>query len=316
MKTVYIIIPCYNEEEVLPITAGKMKEKLASLIERGKIAQNSKILFVNDGSKDNTWLIISKLHKEDKCFVGLNLSRNKGHQNALLAGLSYAADKCDATITIDADLQDDINAIDEMVDQFNNGIDIVYGVRDDRTTDSFFKRFTAEFFYRLMNRLGSDMVFNHADFRLMSKRAVEGLLEFKEYNLFLRGIVPMIGYNTGYVYYSRSERTVGETKYPLKKMISFALQGITSMSIKPIRLITLVGFLVFLVSIGVIIYSVIMHFLGQTITGWTSMMASIWAIGGLILLAIGIVGEYVGKIYLETKQRPRFIIQEVLDDDK
>lgn len=315
-KIIYIVIPCYNEEEMLPITATKMKEKMVSLVLNGKISERSKVLFVNDGSKDKTWEIIKDLHNNDKLFLGLNLSRNRGHQNALLAGLMYSKENCDAAITIDADLQDDINAIDEMIESYLNGIDIVYGVRKDRKKDKFFKRFTAELFYRLINSLGAETVFNHADFRLMSKRAIEGLGEFKETNLFLRGIVPMIGYNTGYVYYQRNERIAGKTKYPLKKMISFALQGITSLSVKPIRLITVSGFLVFLVSIAVIIYSIIRNAFGQTVPGWTSMMASIWGIGGLILLAIGIVGEYIGKIYLETKMRPRYIVEEILDDKR
>ena len=313
-NTLYVVVPCYNEEEVLPETAKRLKQKMQALMQTHKISEQSKVVFVNDGSKDGTWALISQLHEQDKLFSGVNLSRNRGHQNALLAGLMTVKDLADMTISMDADLQDDIDAMDAMVDQYLQGVDIVYGVRSKRKTDSFFKRFTAEAFYRLMNALGANTVFNHADYRLMSRRALEGLAEFKEVNLFLRGIVPMIGYTTGTVYYDRSERFAGESKYPLKKMLSFAIEGITSLSVKPIRLIIGLGFTVFLISIVMIIYALVRFFLGQTVTGWASVMASVWAIGGLLLLSVGIVGEYIGKIYLETKARPRFLIEQFLNE--
>lgn len=310
----YIVIPCYNEEEVLPETAKRLKVKMNNLIEKRKISPESRVVMVNDGSKDKTWPIISALHEEDLLFSGINLSRNRGHQNALLAGLMTVKDLADAVISMDADLQDDINAIDEMVDKFLDGCDIVYGVRSKRTTDSFFKRFTAESFYRLMNAMGANTVFNHADYRLMSKRALEGLAQFKEVNLFLRGIVPMIGYRTDTVTYERSERFAGESKYPLKKMVAFAMEGITSLSVKPIRLITGLGFVVFMVSIIMLIYIFVRFCMGATVAGWASVAVSVWAIGGLMLLSIGVVGEYIGKIYLESKARPRFIIEQFLNE--
>lgn len=310
----YMVIPCYNEQEVLPETSKRLKEKLSTLVKAGKIDPESRIIFVNDGSKDRTWEIIRRLHEEDPVFGGVNLSRNRGHQNALLAGLMTVKDHADMAISMDADLQDDINAIDEMVEKYLNGIDIVYGVRSSRAKDTFFKKATAEGFYKLMNTMGVNTVFNHADYRLMSKRALEGLAEFREVNLFLRGIVPMIGYSTDVVYYERGERFAGESKYPLGKMLSFAIEGITSLSTKPIRMITFLGFFIFLVSIGILIYSLVRHFMGATIVGWTTLMVSVWAIGGLILLSLGVVGEYIGKIYLETKARPRFLIEEFLND--
>ncbi|MBO5056305.1 MAG: glycosyltransferase family 2 protein [Lachnospiraceae bacterium] len=311
----YLVIPCYNEEEVLPETARRLKEKISFLIEKGKIDKGSRILFVNDGSRDKTWDIISALHEENCLYSGINLSRNRGHQNALLAGLMTAKEHADMVISMDADLQDDINAVDEMVDKYLSGIDIVYGVRSSRAKDTFFKKATAEGFYKLMNSMGANTVFNHADYRLMSKRALEGLAEFQEVNLFLRGIVPMIGYSWDVVYYERGERFAGESKYPLGKMISFAIEGITSLSTKPIRLITGLGFFIFLVSIGILIYSLVRHFMGATIVGWTTLMVSVWAIGGLILLSLGVVGEYIGKIYLETKARPRYIIEQFLNEE-
>ena len=314
MDRLYIVVPCYNEEEVLPETARRLRAKMTALTEAGKIAPDSRVLFVNDGSKDRTWDIIRSLHESDPLFSGLDLSRNRGHQNALLAGLMTAKDRCDMAISMDADLQDDIDAVDEMVDKYRDGCDIVYGVRSSRTTDTFFKRFTAESFYRLMNFLGANVVFNHADYRLLSRRALEGLAQFKEVNLFLRGIVPMIGYRTDTVEYARGERFAGESKYPLKKMLSFAMEGITSLSTKPIRYITLLGFLIFLVSIAMLIYSVIRWAMGATIIGWASLICSVWAIGGLILLSLGVIGEYIGKIYLETKGRPRFLIRELLEE--
>ncbi|WP_297212124.1 glycosyltransferase family 2 protein [uncultured Flavonifractor sp.] len=310
----YIVVPCYNEEEVLPETARRLREKLEGLMAAGRIAPDSRVLFVNDGSRDRTWEIISQLHQQCPLFSGADLTRNRGHQNALLAGLMTARERCDMAISMDADLQDDIDAVDAMVEEYYGGCDIVYGVRSSRAKDTFFKRVTAEGFYRLMNTMGAETVFNHADYRLMSRRALEGLAQFREVNLFLRGIVPMIGYRTGTVEYERGERFAGESKYPLKKMLSFAMEGITSLSVKPIRMITALGFLVFLISIAMLIYSVARWAMGETILGWASLVCSVWAIGGLILLSLGVIGEYIGKIYLETKERPRFLIREVLED--
>ena len=310
----YIVVPCYNEEAVLPETSRRLKEKLEGLMAAGKIAPESRVLFVNDGSKDKTWEIISQLHEQCPLFSGADLTRNRGHQNALLAGLMTAKDRCDMAISMDADLQDDIDAVDAMVEQYYAGCDIVYGVRSSRKKDTFFKRFTAEGFYKLMNAMGAETVFNHADYRLMSRRALEGLSQFREVNLFLRGIVPMIGYRTAAVSYERGERFAGESKYPLKKMLSFAMEGITSLSVKPIRMITGLGFLVFLISIAMLIYSIVRWAMGETILGWASLICSVWAIGGLILLSLGVIGEYIGKIYLETKERPRFLLREVLED--
>jgi len=312
----YIVVPCYNEEEVLPETSKRLKAKVEGLVSEGKISEKSRILFVNDGSKDRTWELISRLHESDPIFSGVDLTRNRGHQNALLAGLMTAKEKCDMAISMDADLQDDVDAVDQMVEEYYAGCDIVYGVRSSRKKDTFFKRFTAEGFYRVMNALGAETVFNHADYRLMSKRALEGLAEFKEVNLFLRGIVPMVGYRSGTVTYERGERFAGESKYPLKKMLSFAMEGITSLSTKPLRWITGLGFFIFLVSIAMLIYSIVRWAMGETILGWASTICSVWAIGGLILLSLGVIGEYIGKIYLETKGRPRFLIREVLDDEK
>ena len=312
----YIVVPCYNEEEVLPETSKRLKEKVESLVSQGKVSEKSRILFVNDGSKDRTWELISSLHQTDPIFSGVDLTRNRGHQNALLAGLMTAKDRCDMAISMDADLQDDVDAVDRMVEEYYAGSDIVYGVRSSRKKDTFFKRFTAEGFYRVMNWMGAETVFNHADYRLMSKRALEGLAEFKEVNLFLRGIVPMVGYRTGTVEYERGERFAGESKYPLKKMLAFAMEGITSLSTKPLKWITGLGFLIFLVSIAMLIYSIVRWAMGETILGWASVICSVWAIGGLILLSLGVIGEYIGKIYLETKARPRFLIREVLDDEK
>ena len=312
----YIVVPCYNEEAVLPETAKRLGLKLKKLIEDKIVSDKSRVMFVNDGSKDKTWEIIKALHKDDGIFTGVNLSRNRGHQNALLAGLMTAKDKADVTISMDADLQDDINAADEMLKEYYGGCDIVYGVRSKRKTDTFFKKFTAEAFYRVMNFLGTETVFNHADYRLMSKRALEGLAEFREVNLFLRGIVPMIGYKTSSVYYERTERFAGESKYPLKKMISFALEGITSLSSKPIRYITIIGFLIFAVSILMLINFIVRWAIGVTVPGWASVICSVWAIGGLIMLSLGIIGEYIGKIYLEAKARPKYIIKEDLENEK
>ena len=309
----YIVVPCYNEQEVLRETAKLLREKLENLINNGTVSHKSRILFVNDGSKDRTLEIIEELYRECELFEGVNLSRNRGHQNALLAGLTVAKEKCDVTISMDADLQDDINAVDDMLREYYSGSDIVYGVRSKRKNDSFFKRFTAELFYRIMNFLGAETVFNHADYRLMSKRALIGLMSFKEVNLFLRGIVPMIGYRTSSIYYERAERFAGESKYPLKKMISFALQGITSLSIKPIRFITLIGFLIFIISLFMIIYFIVVWAIGKTVVGWATVVCSVWLIGGLIMLSLGVIGEYIGKIYLESKERPKFIIEKILE---
>lgn len=313
-KILYVVVPCYNEQEVLAETSKRLREKFQTLIGSGKIDKKSRIVFVNDGSKDNTWKIIEELHRQDNLFSGINLSRNRGHQNALLAGLMTVKDCADVAISMDADLQDDINAIDEMLEKYYAGNDIVYGVRSKRATDTFFKRFTAESFYKMMNAMGANTVYNHADYRLMSKRALEGLAEFKEVNLFLRGMVPMIGYTSDVVYYERSERFAGESKYPLKKMISFAIEGITSLSTKPIKMITNLGVFIFLFSFVILIYSLIRHFSGDTVAGWTTIIVSVWAIGGLILLSLGIIGEYIGKIYLESKERPRYIIEQFLNE--
>ena len=310
----YIVVPCYNEEAVLPETARRLRAKLEGLLAAGRIAPGSRVLFVNDGSKDGTWAIIQALHRECSLFSGVDLTRNRGHQNALLAGLFTAGERADMVVSMDADLQDDVDAVDEMVERYYQGCDIVYGVRSARKKDTFFKRVTAEGFYRLMNALGAETVFNHADYRLMSRRAIAGLAQFREVNLFLRGIVPMIGYNTAVVEYERGERFAGESKYPLKKMISFAAEGITSLSVKPIRYITLLGFAIFLVSIVMILYFILRWAMGETVIGWASVICSVWAIGGLVLLSLGVIGEYIGKIYLETKGRPRFLIREVLED--
>ncbi len=309
----YLVIPCYNEEAVLHETAKQLLEKMNSMFDRGMISRESKIMFVNDGSKDKTWEIIRELHESNPIYSGVKLSRNKGHQNALLAGLMTAKEKADMAISLDADLQDDVDVIDKMVEKYYEGNDVVYGVRSARDTDTFFKKFTAEGFYKIMQAMGVEIVFNHADYRLMSKRALEGLSEFREVNLFLRGIVPLIGYKSDIVTYERHERFAGESKYPLKKMLAFATDGITSFSIKPIRMITTCGFLIFAISLIMLIYFLVVHFMGRTVHGWTSTIVSIWAIDGLQLLAIGIVGEYIGKIYLETKARPKYIIETVLD---
>lgn len=316
MNCIYFVIPCYNEQEVLPITAEQLRIKYDQLLQSGLIAESSRILLVDDGSKDRTWQIISQLHQKDSRFQGVKLSHNRGHQNALLAGLMTARSFCDAAISLDADLQDDINAMDAMLQKFQDGCDIVYGVRSDRETDTVFKRCTAQGYYKFMSGMGGELVYNHADYRLMSRRALDGLAEFGEVNLFLRGIVPMIGYRSDIVTYARKERPAGKSKYPLKKMLAFAWEGLTSLSIRPIRMITILGTLIFLVSIGMLIYSVIRHAMGATITGWTSLAVSIWAIGGLQLLAIGIIGEYIGKVYLETKSRPKYIIETYLGDSE
>lgn len=307
-------VPCYNEQEVLRETARRLKEKFASLADKGKIDEKSRICFIDDGSKDETWAIIEALHREDTVFSGIKLSRNRGHQNALLCGLMTLKDHADAVISMDADLQDDIDAIDAMLDKYAAGCDVVYGVRSARKTDTAFKRFTAEAFYKLMRLLGADVVFNHADYRLMSRRALEGLAEFKEVNLFLRGLTPLVGYRSDVVYYERGARFAGESKYPLKKMLSFAWEGVTSLSTRPIALITRLGVLMFGLSAVMLLWFLVRHFTGHTVTGWSSLAVSIWAIGGLQLFAIGVVGEYIGKIYLETKARPRYLVETFLHD--
>ena len=313
----YLVIPCYNEEEVLPETTRRLKEKFSALTSAGRISELSRILLVDDGSKDHTWPMISALAKEDCRFGGVKLSRNRGHQNALLAGLMTAKGQCDCCISMDADLQDDIGAIDQMLDAFSEGYEVVYGVRSSRESDTFFKRSTAQGFYKFMKLMGVDIVYNHADYRLLSGRALEGLGQFREINLFLRGIVPLIGYKSTTVTYVRSERFAGESKYPLKKMLAFAFDGVTSFSVKPIRWVTGLGFLLFIASIIAVLYSLVVKLLGQTVAGWTATMISIWMIGGIQLLSLGVIGEYIGKIYTEVKDRPRFIIEAVeLDPGK
>ncbi len=311
MTTLYLVVPCYNEQEVLPETSRRLGEKLDALQAAGKIGTDSRVLLVDDGSRDTTWSIIESLSRRDERFGGVKLSRNKGHQNALLAGLTVASGHCDAVISLDADLQDDVNAIDEMIDRFHEGNEVVYGVRSSRATDTVFKRSTAGGFYTLMRMLGVDIVDNHADYRLLSGRALAALLEFKEVNLFLRGIVPLIGYQSTIVTYERAERFAGESKYPLKKMLLFAFDGITSFSIRPIRLVTLLGALIFSGSLIGLLVLLAQKLFGQTVQGWTTLMGSIWMLGGIQLLCLGIIGEYVGRIYQEAKQRPRFIIDQV-----
>ena len=311
-EKLYMVVPCYNEQEVLPETSKQLKAKYTALMEQGLISRESRIVFVNDGSTDNTWELIIDLHRQDKTFAGIDLSRNRGHQNALLAGLLTVKDYADIVISMDADLQDDIGAIDEMIDRYLDGNDVVYGVRSQRDSDTWFKRTTAGCFYKVIRFLGADIIDNHADFRLMSQRALNGLAEFPEVNLFLRGLVPMIGYKSAIVYYKRQERFSGESKYPLKKMIFFAMQGITSLTVEPIRLITKLGLTVFIVSLFIMAFIIFQYLNGKTIVGWTSLICSVWLLGGLVLISIGTVGEYIGKIYLETKHRPRYIVREFL----
>lgn len=308
--TLYIVIPCYNEEKVLPITSSIFLEKIINLINAGKVSEQSRILFVNDGSRDTTWDIICRLAKADEHYMGICLSRNRGHQNALLAGLMEAKDQCDITISIDCDGQDDINAMDEMVDAYLEGAEVVYGVRSKRETDTFFKRFTAESFYKLLNWMGADVVFNHADYRLVSSRVLNAFADFKEVNIFLRGMFPLVGFKSTSVYYERHERLAGESHYPLRKMVALAFDGITSLSIKPIRIITGLGITISVVSFLLIIYTLVSYFSGNTVPGWSSSLIATCLLGGIQLVSLGVIGEYVGKIYLETKQRPRFIISQ------
>ncbi|MBQ9610734.1 MAG: glycosyltransferase family 2 protein [Lachnospiraceae bacterium] len=310
IPVLYVVIPCYNEEEVLRENNKRLNIKIENMIKAGIISEKSRIMYVDDGSRDKTWNIICELYENNKYSLGLRLSKNRGHQNALLAGLFESAKYSDIVISMDADLQDDIEVMDEFVKEYNLGSDIVYGVRNSRKKDTAFKRGTALMFYRLMKTLGVDMVYNHADYRLMSKRAIETLESYKEVNLFLRGIVPLIGFKTSQVEYERGERFAGESKYPLNKMIQFAIEGITSFSVRPIRIITVSGIIISLVSLIMIIYSVIGHFLGYTITGWTTLVVALYFLGGFQIFSIGIVGEYIGKIYLEVKQRPRYTIAE------
>ena len=316
MKTprLYIVIPCYNEEAVLPITAPLFRDKLLSLSAQGKISPDSRVLFVNDGSKDSTWNLICQLAKEDEHYEGICLSRNRGHQNALLAGLMEAKDKCDITISIDCDGQDDINAMDEMVGEYLSGAEIVYGVRSKRETDTFFKRFTAESFYKLMKWMGADTVFNHADYRLVSSRVLKEFANFKEVNIFLRGMFPLVGFKSTCVYYERRERIAGESHYPLKKMLALAFDGITSLSIKPIRIITGLGVFISLAAFALIIYALVSYFTGNVVSGWASSLIVTCFLGGIQLICLGVIGEYVGKIYMETKARPRFIISQRTED--
>ena len=311
-NVLYIVIPCYNEEEVLCETAKRLTDKLHRMISDQVVSDQSRMVFVDDGSKDRTWELIRELHASNPLVLGIKSSRNRGHQNTLLAGLFTVKDDCDMAVSMDADRQDDIEVLDQFVKKYEEGCEIVYGVRSARKTDTFFKKFTAESFYKLMSHMGVDIVYNHADYRLMSKRAIEELENYKEVNLFLRGIVPMIGFKSGIVEYERHERFAGKSKYPLKKMLAFAMDGITSLSIRPIRFITGLGVALFLVSIVLLIYYIIGYFAGNTIEGWATLVVSIWGIGGLELLAIGVIGEYIGKIYLETKGRPRYIVEEYL----
>ncbi len=315
--TLYIVIPCYNEQAVLPITAPLFLNKITSLISKNKISQDSKVLFVNDGSKDDTWKIIKSLSNENIHYEGITLSRNRGHQNALLAGLMEAKDRCDITISIDCDGQDDINAMDEMVDNYINGAEIVYGVRSKRATDTFFKRFTAESFYKLIKWMGADIVYNHADYRLVSSKVLNEFANFKEVNIFLRGMFPLVGFKSTCVYYERNERIAGESHYPLKKMLALAFDGITSLSVKPIRLITGLGVCISVLSFLLIIYALVSFFSGNVVAGWSSSLIATCFIGGIQLISLGVIGEYVGKIYMETKQRPKYIISEkTFDEDK
>lgn len=306
----YIVIPCYNEEKVLPITSSMFLGKINELVDAGKILDSSRVLFVNDGSKDKTWEIITKLAKEDTHYIGICQSRNRGHQNAVLAGLMEAKDKCDITISIDCDGQDDINAMNDMVDAYLDGCEVVYGVRSKRDTDTFFKRFTAEGFYKLLKWMGVEVVFNHADYRLLSNRVLKEFANFKEVNIFLRGMIPLVGFKSTSVYYERHERIAGESHYPLKKMLALAFDGITSLSVKPIRMITTTGMSIALLSFIGVIWAVIGAIQGNTVSGWASTICIVCFMGGIQLLCLGVIGEYVGKIYLESKHRPRYIISE------
>lgn len=310
----YVVVPCYNENEVLPETNKRMVKKLNDLIYEKKISPKSRILYVDDGSKDDTWEMIEGFHKENVLISGLKMSRNRGHQNAVFGGLMMAKDFCDCAISIDADLQDDIDVFDKFIDKFHDGYDIVYGVRNDRETDTIFKRKTATMFYSLLKKMGAEVVYNHADYRLMSKRSIEALEEFPEVNLYLRGMVPLIGFKSDVVEYKRSKRFAGESKYPLKKMLALAFDGITSFSVKPMRLITILGAILCGGGVFALVYSLIVHYLGKTEAGWTSIISSIWLIGGIQVMCIGIIGEYIGKIFTEVKSRPRFIVDKFINE--
>ena len=315
----YIVIPCYNEEAVLPVTAPLFLEKLSSLIQKGKICQESRVMFVDDGSRDSTWEIICDLAKKDEHYIGISQSRNRGHQNAVLAGLMESKSHCDITISIDCDGQDDINAMDEMVEQYMKGFEVVYGVRSKRDTDTFMKRFTAQAFYKLLNWMGAEVVYNHADYRLISSRVLDELEEFKEVHIYLRGLVPLVGFKSTQVYYERHERIAGESHYPFSKMMGLAMNGITSLSIKPIRMISGLGVAVSILSFLLIIWTVVSFFIGNTVPGWASTCAIVCFVGGIQLICLGVIGEYIGKIYLETKARPRYIISDrtyETEDDK
>lgn len=309
MPKVYLVVPCYNEEAVLPETVKELSGKLRELMEAGLASPGSRMLFVDDGSKDRTWALIAQYHRENPLVDGIKLAHNRGHQNALLAGLMAAKDEADCAISLDADLQDDIAVLPQFVQKFNEGCDVVYGVRNKRDTDTWFKRSSAQGFYKAMHLMGVDVVYNHADYRLMSRRALEALAEYKEVNLFLRGIVPLIGYRSDYVYYDRKERFAGESKYPLKKMLSFALDGVTSFSVKPLKMISNLGILVSVVSLVGLVYALISHFTGSAVPGWTAIVCSIWLLGGIQMFCLGVVGIYVGKIYSEAKGRPRFRVE-------
>lgn len=313
-ETLYLVIPCYNEQEVLPETSRRLAAKLGGMMDKGVVSENSRVLFVDDGSRDTTWAIIADLHKKQPhLFSGLKLAHNRGHQNALVAGLTMAKDYCDMAISLDADLQDDVDAIDKFVSEYYCGCDIVYGVRSSRAKDTVFKRSTALGYYKFLKLMGVEIVENHADYRLMSRRALEALMQYDEVNLFLRGIVPLIGFRTSIVTYERSERFAGESKYPLKKMLAFAIDGITSFSVKPIRFITALGMLIFAGSVIALLTLLLLKLFGYTVTGWTTLMGSIWAIGGIQLLCLGVIGEYIGKIYIEVKHRPRFLVDRFLN---
>lgn len=306
----YIVIPCYNEEEVLPITSALFLDKLCRLIAAGAIHEESRVLFVDDGSRDQTWPVIQGLMRENRRFEGIKLSRNRGHQNALLAGLMTAKDYADITISIDCDGQDDIDAMDRMLAEYRDGAEIVYGVRAKRDTDTFFKRFSAESFYKILSLFGAEIVYNHADYRLMSRRALEGLAQFKEVNLFLRGLIPLIGFKSSSVYYDRKERIAGESHYPLHKMLALAFNGITSLSLRPLKAITGLGILISIISILAAVVTVIIKWVGYTVQGWTSLLCAIFLLGGIQIFCLGVIGEYIGKLYAESKGRPRYIIEE------
>ena len=311
----YIVVPCYNEQDALPQSHERLMKIVDEMIANGGISQDSKLLYVDDGSRDDTWKIVDRFAKESSRVAGVRLACNSGHQNALVAGLAAAVERCDITVSIDADLQDDVNVIPQMVERYKDGCDIVFGVRRERKTDSWFKRTTAAMFYKMMNRLGVDTIDNHADYRLMSRRAVLALLDYKERNLFIRGIVTQLGYKTDCVYYDRSARIAGESKYPLRKMMNFAIDGITSFSVKPVRLVFTVGVVFLVIALIMLIYVLTAYFMGRAVTGWPSLILSVWLVGAFILIGLGIIGEYVGKIYTEVKNRPRYNIDSTVGFD-